>query len=657
MISASQKGTISGVILAGVSLITIIGAVVGLAVSNQTVTTESQARIANSDVHLVKDSVNGSLEDERTVELSGEFCFSRYLQSGGSEKWTIYPSNETGGQQSPRGGSDHIDGGTLSVGRGFPAHCKRVDTNTGEAEWQVADTKTMQPHRFSVLLHFPQKLDDKYCPSVHLNYKGTWMSGMPFAKVDLKKIKGLCTPATTPSPSTSPSVSPSVSPPQAPVSPVQQPLPSPAIQAQGYITVYGCKKPESIKLEYCKNDTCTETATLPYNASDETKPVTQGIWLEDTNIDNTWIYRYNMTMIDGRPIDPAKTYRLLGATAIFDAGKLIATSKAEDPKLLEVKLGTRRDFQIYAEQTCACAIKATASIKDKNGALITELDNQVNLYGTANNIQFFQDSTRPNTPFRNGQIIVGPGNYPDLYIPTKYGFDSMASIKLFAPGWKILKQECVSKGLKPACPTLAPGSSVTADKLPRPDLFEHIRVTCGVEVEYGWTIEKLPVTPPPSVPLSPVAASPAPKPPVVPGDIITGLTCELRDDAQPAAIVNSDCKLQHLELRGVYDDTIELDWDRPNGECQGYKPESDQVYMAIIRRSTDGAVVAVDKFLRDQTPELGVNNREWDGIPGTKVTLDEWGSNVPYNLYAYAQKASNPSCVSQPVTFGFRGPK
>ena len=630
---------------------------VGLAISSRTVTTETQARIANSDVHIVKGSIKGSVIDERTVDLWGDFCYSRYLQSGGTEKWAIYPANETGGQQSPRNGSDHIDTGSIdiSAGGGFPAHCKRVDDETGEAEWQVKNVNTMQPHNFLVRLHFPQKLDEKYCPSIHLNYKGTWMSGMPFAKVDLKKIAGICKPSTTPSPVTSPSVSPSVSPPQAPVSPAQQPLPS--VKAQGYITVYGCKKPDFVSLDYCKNDTCSEKGSLSYNQNNEKAPVAQGVWLEDTNVDNTWVYRYSLTTLGSGPIDPTKPYKLLGASATFNNGTVNVGNKAEDPKSLEIKLGTQRDFQIYAEQTCSCPIKAVASIKDKNGNLITELDNQVNLYGTANNNQFFQNSTRPNTPFRNGQIIVGPGNYPDLYVPSKYGYDTFANVKLFAPGWKVLRQDCISKGTKPACPIMASESSVTSDKLPRPELFERLRVTCGVELEYGWILEKLPVSPAPAVQISPVAVSPQPKPPVVQGDIITGLTCALRDDSQPEAEINTLCKLRNLERRHTWQSTIEVDWDRPNKECRGYKPESDQAYMAIVRRSTDGAVVAVKKNITDQTPDLGVKDREWDGIPGTKVALDTWGVDVPYNLYVYAQKLSNPSCVSQPITFGFKGPE
>ena len=73
-----QRGSISGIILAGVSLVTIIGAVVGLAVSSQNITKETQARISRSDVHLVKGSVSGTRIDDRTVRLFGDFCYSRY---------------------------------------------------------------------------------------------------------------------------------------------------------------------------------------------------------------------------------------------------------------------------------------------------------------------------------------------------------------------------------------------------------------------------------------------------------------------------------------------------------------------------------------------------------------------------------------------------
>ena len=349
------------------------------------------------------------------------------------------------------------------------------------------------------------------------------MSGIPFAKVDLKTIPGLCQPQATATPAP---VRPTSSPPSVPLTPSAQTAPSDAIS--GYITVFGCKKPEYIKLNYCKDVDCKTNGSLRYNIPDERTPVPHGIWLEDTNADSTWIYRYSMTHMGDKPLDPTQSYRLIDATAVFNNNTMRLDSKAEDLALLTVKPGTRRDFQINAEKACSCQIKSVAYIKDTQGNIITSLDNQPGTYGLSNNFQYSQNKSRPASEFRNGRVTVGPGSYPELYDPKVYGPDTMAHSRLFAPGWKVLKQECVSRGLVNACPELAADYSRTADKLPHPELFEHLRVTCGVDLEYGWVLEKLP-TPTPVV-------SPATRPAssTTTSDVFSNMTCPLRDDRTPS---------------------------------------------------------------------------------------------------------------------------
>ena len=490
----TQRGSIASIVLAGVSLVTIVGAVVGLALQNS-VTTTTQARVVNSPVRLVKGTAGGQRINDRIVRLYGDFCYTRYLQSGGVESWTMYPTDERNQiLRTSAGSSKHIDQGqvTVSPANGdFPALCKTVNEETGEAEWIARNTDNMQPHTFSFEAYLPEKLVGGYCPDVYVHYRGTWMEGLPFARISLKDIPGICEPPATPVPSATTTPLPT----QTPATPTPSPSPTPSA-ITGAISVYGCKKPEDMKLFVCKDDNCSASASIPFNQTQEKLPVNQGIWLEDSNQDRTWIYRYNITAdAEGRSLDPEKNYRLKIAQAFFDNGVKIIDSKAEDLDKLALRVGNARDFEIYADQTCDCNIYAEAYIKDKNGNIITELDEKAG-YGIANNNQVFDAGRKLAGLFRNGRVVIGPGDLFSLYNPTRYGRNTSAHIRLFAPGWKVLRQECTSTGTFPACPMRENSFEKDASELARPELFEYIGVGCGENVKYGWVIEKKPTPTP-----------------------------------------------------------------------------------------------------------------------------------------------------------------
>lgn len=529
-----NKGSVAGIIIAGISVIAVIAAVAGIADNNNLLQRSSQAALNSTGIMLQEGTLNVNRIDDNHVEISGKICYSTYLQTGGREEWTLWATDDRGKALDGNGTSDHIDGGRLFVSPdgSFPAKCEYTNRETGEGK--LIDKNPKSPHRFSVVATTPRRLQGSYCPDVYLQYRGTWFSGTPFAKVKLQNFEGVCqpqaastptptlTPATplpaTPSPTgTSPTATatPSVSAtPTITLTPTLTPTPTPRNTITGRVSVYGCRKPSRATVEFCTGETCNLLAGGKIAALASTNdPSVQGIWPVDDNDDNTWIYEYAISLDENnQPLDPQKTYFLPRALGFFDNDTLFFDSERENADKLRLKPGQKRDFKVYATRTCGCSFDAVSYVKDRQGNLITDFDNKGSQYGTANNKQRFDRGDKPveSAPFNNlgnnpGRIDVHvQGDLGDFRDARHWGRDALANNKLYADGWRVVGQQCTSKNPDvPACPDYTDTWSASdMSKLLNPNVFENLRVACGVNVEYGWILEKAPPTPTPVPPLA-----------------------------------------------------------------------------------------------------------------------------------------------------------
>lgn len=663
----NNKGSVTGMLVAGISVIALMATVVGIAQNNASRST-SQAALNSTGVMLQENTLKVERLDDNHLEITGMICYSRHLQSGGKEDWTLWVTDNRGKPMDGENDGSHIDGGRLSVaGNGsFPATCEYVDRAAGIG--RMLDKNTKQPHRFSVIATTSRRLTSSYCPEIYLHYRGSWFSGTPFAKITLEEIEGVCGPTTEPTPTDEPATTePTDEPEETPAptdilaTPTFTPTPTPDGTISGRISIYGCKKPNRASVDFCTGETCDELnggkiISLPFT----TGPSAQGVWLDDTNDDNTWIYNYRISVDkDNNPLDPSKTYFLSRALGWFDNDALFIDSEREQGEKLRVKPGAQRDFKVYASRTCGCAFDAVAYVKDTSGNIITELDNKPGIYGTANNKQFYDRGDKPveSVPFNNlgsnpGRIDVHVTDLGDFRESRTWGRDALAAVKLYADDYRVVKQECISKNAStPSCPGYTTSWSETdMTKLRNPKIFENLRVACNANLEYGWTIEKIPPTPTPQ----PIGGAP-----------IGAISCGLRDDNNASAPQNEGCKPRNFRIKEIKEGTANLEWDVPSN-CAAFSRSNDPYWIIVKKKGTD-RIVASRRGMLDEDTGVGADDHN-PGVPPHQVTVqpefetDSDGDKEyyyiegqEYTAYLYAYLSSDASCMSNPVSLDFTG--
>ncbi len=253
------------------------------------------------------------------------------------------------------------------------------------------------------------------------------------------------------------------------------------ISVKGTISIYGCEKPQKVELVLCNDAACSQ----PLQIDSLGTVSTQTIKHMDANTDNTWIYQYAASELN---FNSSASPYIQSVTAYFANGTHI-TNKPERNGAMIIAGEMSRDFFIDASEKCACDIQATAYIKDEKGAFITEFDGKEG-FGLSNGFSFAKNGDVPSVKFKDGKVTVGPGTYRSLYSDNIYGKNAFASVKLYAPGWTVLRQECQSNGLTNGCPVLASDFTMDADKLAYPKVLEKLSIGCGVDVQYGWVLKK-----------------------------------------------------------------------------------------------------------------------------------------------------------------------
>lgn len=493
---SSKIGNTTALLLVGVSIVALAAGLIGLAISNRSVTQQTEAASMNSQVRLmtVQSGDSGctqrvSKTGDSSINVCGRICFAQNYQSGGSDTGSLYLTDGTGARVHE--GNVSFTFNIASVD--FPAPCEYTNRDTGEAE--LKNGQATKSNLFNIPLSFGSKLSDSYCPDIYVNYRSRVVSGRPFAKISLRDA-GLCKPEPTAVPTAQPRQ--------------EQPQTTPEPQREvggkvtGTLSVYSCKKPEFVGIEVCSDENCNETVSLPYNQSAPTAEVENGLWLQDNNTDNTWIYRYSFSKFKGNQLDSNSIYLFKGAHAKIDSpaqpNQAFYYSNREVNQALPVRPGDRQDFTVDAAKTCGCPFNATAYVRSgATGEIITDFDKEVTVYGSANNKQIVDRGDKPvqSSPFKGGQLKVNVPNFV-TNVAGSYGEDSLANIKLYAPGYVVTKQKCVSTGSVDACPTYTKSYEKSGDQLGSPMTFENVRVACGVNVEYGWYVLSPTPTPTPA---------------------------------------------------------------------------------------------------------------------------------------------------------------
>lgn len=286
-----------------------------------------------------------------------------------------------------------------------------------------------------------------------------------------------------------------------PVAPTATPTPAPDA-IEGRVAVYSCTEPEAVTISYCEDAAGTNCADIALSPKEQD----QSIWLDDSSNDRTFIYKYRIIKDKtGALLNKSKTYAIYNANARIKRFKDTTiesfASLKEDKK--EVSVPGSRDLSIYAgAQTCSCVFHARAHVRDADtGEIITSLDEPLVpgkelTYGSANDMQIATRGDKPVSPFTNGVLDVLQSlhdtNYSTKVGPwTPYGIDGMAHVRLYAPGYSIVKQRCQTTAASqvPACPN---GALETEELLTGNVNFLGFRVACGVDVSYDWYVRKNP---------------------------------------------------------------------------------------------------------------------------------------------------------------------
>jgi len=300
------------------------------------------------------------------------------------------------------------------------------------------------------------------------------------------------------SPATSPSVSPSISP---SVSPSVSPVPAVSLAPQqvsadlsGVISVYSCTQPKNVTIDVCDNANQTGCQTLKLQGAE----ANESVWLKtDEGDDRTHIYGYKVTKnSQGLPLSPNARMSVSSAVASIQTTKGTDSSfiAAKDDKNI-VTIPATHDKTIDAQySTCGCPFKAKAYIKDAATDQIMQTSSPA--MGTANDMHIIKHGNIIDQNFTNGSLTVAADlfDFAKIFSPqstfpfSDYGIDGLAMVRLYAPGYNVVKQECTSNGQVPGCP----GYSYSMSKNTSSKDIEKLRVACGVDIEYGWVVERDP---------------------------------------------------------------------------------------------------------------------------------------------------------------------
>ncbi len=353
-------------------------------------------------------------------------------------------------------------------------------------------SRTLRKDVFNIAFNLPDK--DRWaeaCPEIKIliETEGTWKQ-RPQEEIARLSREFVC-PGGVPSAAATPTAPAATATPPAPtLAPTSQPLPQTGIS--GTISIYSCEKPKTVTLDVFDTENKTGLQTLKL----QSREADNSIWLKpDQGDDRTHVYGYKVSK-DSQGVPFAPNSKI----AVSEAFAAMQTILGRDTSFTSLKdsnniltLPATHDKTIDAQYlTCGCPFHARSYVKDAATGDILRTT-QASL-GTANDMQIIKLGDTLQQTFNNGVIDVRADFFdfaerfiPEPFIPfSDYGIDGISMVRLYAPGYNVVKQECESKGQVAACP----GYTLKSSKDTSSKDFQGLRVTCGVDVEYGWVIEK-----------------------------------------------------------------------------------------------------------------------------------------------------------------------
>ena len=290
-----------------------------------------------------------------------------------------------------------------------------------------------------------------------------------------------------------------------PISATPTPTTSPLPKITGRIAVFSCVEPTSVQITLCDKQNATKCTDVPFTSG----PSTNGVWLDDSSGDRSYLYSYSISQdANGAALVRGREYVIHSANARI-IGKPFVSEGARNTTV--VAPGSF-DLTIHSqEQTCSCQFHAVSNVyvRDQSGNLVrtTLMDNSA-LYGSANDMQIIKQQNvsgnasflgKPMSPFNNGQLDVSNDFYDQEHNPDidfgygPYGKDCLAYVRLFAPDFDVVGQVCTSFGPQHACPNESfKWEKNFNSKADSNKDFHGLRVTCGTDISYGWIVEQRP---------------------------------------------------------------------------------------------------------------------------------------------------------------------
>jgi len=365
------------------------------------------------------------------------------------------------------------------------------------------------------------------CPEiqVHVKTEGPW-DYTPQSRVGTINRSLLCPDGVPPSTAPTevpPSVAPSTVPPTAAPNPttppaVTQPPTTPVPSDPGFslmdgrITVYSCTKPKAVLVTLC-DENSSKCIEVPY--SDQLFSE-QTVWSLDQTADRTHLYSYLIARDpNNERLRTGQKYTIKSVSAQINVNGEVKTFTSAGRDKATSAAPATQDFTINTkDESCSCEFRAKAYVKNADtGEITTVLDKASETSslenGISNDMQIAARGSRPLMGFTSGEADTGQldfwttrGNKEVNFPYGPFGQDGLAHVRLFAPKHNVVSQECVSSGEIDACP-----AGFTDDKLTgfengeKGKDFRDLRIACGVNIAYGWTIKEKPaleLTPSPS---------------------------------------------------------------------------------------------------------------------------------------------------------------
>lgn len=362
------------------------------------------------------------------------------------------------------------------------------------------------------------------CPEiqVHVTTEGNW-NPIPQSRVGTLNRALLCPDGVPSGATAAPTAAPSQPAPTNPTQPTSAPAPTSAprptatpngSQIDGRITVYSCVQPEAVIVTLCnQNDSnCFE---VPYNHEILSE---QSVWHEDASpTDRTHTYLYIATRDDNNELlKPGNTYTVRGVSAriVTNQGTKTYSSPARDKATVQAP--ATRDFTIDTQdETCQCTFRAKAYVKDTDTDNITSALDAPSTgaltNGIINDLQLASRGSKPTFGFTQGEADTGEVNFwesrgnKEVSFPYgPYGRDGLAHVRLVAPNYTVVGQECTSSGEVNGCPpNFKDGKYSGFSNGETGKDFRDLRVACGVNIAYGWVVKEKPEPEQPSPEVTP----------------------------------------------------------------------------------------------------------------------------------------------------------